>query len=325
MTLETFTTARELLGGKEIIPRARIIAQEYLDGHFTPKSLLEKANELKDPRLSRPIQALEEALQVNEAESSFAATNLVNELFKITAPLNETKVREIITEATRPKRLSSTIREGGIYLNGRMEEASRVTRGVREATKGDGRTVAEIRGVEEQTLEAYAKEQGIWFEDLDAALKDKYLAAGSESRVYTGEDGTTVIKGNDGGIYPNWAVALRSFELHNMIFPGVAVDVIGFGIVTDFAGEKRFGVALEQGRVNGPGFTSKAEFESDLKARDFVPFKQEGNVVYGAYTNGTIRLEDIHGKNVLKGSNGGYYYIDTQVFLESESKYTPRN
>ena len=46
--------------------------------------------------------------------------------------------------------------------------------------------------------------------------------------------------------------------------------------------------------------------------------------VYGAYTNSTMRLEDIHGKNVLKGSDGEFYYIDTQVFLESETEYNPR-
>lgn len=171
-----------------------------------------------------------------------------------------------------------------------------------------------------ESLEKFAKEQGKWADNVDTKLEKKYggrIGHGSEAWVYR-KDKDTVIKSRSITGYNTVSDALRSIELHNILFPETAMKVVGFG-----NGDDEFSIIIEQPFIEG-AYASQEEIDSFVKER-FNAEKDPSVIGNTSYKTEDYLLQDLKPQNVLVRIVNGerqYNVIDGDFYDNSSTKET---
>lgn len=163
----------------------------------------------------------------------------------------------------------------------------------------------------ENDIEIWAKKHFYWVNNTNKDLQKRYgdkLASGCEAVVYFDEENKQVIKAQSTWTYSTLKEKLEAILLHNYIFPDTAYTLHGFGLSKN--GE--FQVLVTQ-----PYIYSNDIKLSQLEINQFalkIGFKKdtEGN---HNYTNGNIKLRDLHNENIMMDHWGNVRVIDNIIRL----------
>ena len=164
-------------------------------------------------------------------------------------------------------------------------------------------------------LEAWARTEGIWFDDADAAVAadHPFLSSGGEARVYRG-DGENLVKvisaPGDGAV----RYLMDRISLHNYLFPETNLDVLGFGR----DGRGLFCVIVNQpyvrGRKTGLADIARMATGASFDMRGYEP----GEVKPYLFFTDEYCLGDLHERNVLTAETDGQpYVVDCDVCLNT--------
>lgn len=179
-------------------------------------------------------------------------------------------------------------------------------------SEGTGRKDNSTPEAQENRIEGYAKENGIWTDNTTDVLTEKYgepIGAGEEAIVWYDKDSGKVIKTQDTFQYDNLQQKLDGITLHNAYFPEAAIKVLGFG--RNKNGD--FQVIVEQPFIQGEKLTPK-----DIK--DYLEnagFKEDEN---GHFSNGDTIIEDLHTGNAIKDKDGNIIVIDPIMRLNTKEQ-----
>lgn len=297
---------------KERLAKAQ--EQDYLN-HFAEEDLLsleqeqnefkdyEKANEQRDEVVFKTSDTSQNESRPRVQEKSDSVSRTEESGARIKREAEEVFTGRLILNRLPPKAERGRIKGGR-----RNVEASLVV------GKSDGtaknleskQTELEKQQLQEEQLRAYAKEEGIWFEENHnfGQPYDK----GQEAKVHLNKDGKTVTKVINPYIFSlNPQEFLDRIAIRNTLFPETALTLKGF---TTENGEFRF--VLEQ-----PFIKKSNEILTSKEINDFlnsIGYKDNGS---GTFTNDYYILEDLHNGNIVKGIDGNLYAIDVVTWLNT--------
>lgn len=185
-----------------------------------------------------------------------------------------------------------------------LEEASAIARGVlKSIQKIAGTTV--VKGVQLAALEKFARDRGYWIEDIHkiGIFSDR----GSENEVYLSiENNAIVYKLNDFRYSDdNLSQFFERIRIHNVYFPDCAYKLIGFG--TNRA--NKVCAILTQPFIVAIREATESEIAQELQN---MGFRAELDGEY--FSNGQYDIFDALPNNVLVGTDGHLYFIDTIIY-----------
>ena len=168
----------------------------------------------------------------------------------------------------------------------------------------------------ESEVEAFAKAVGVWHENTEDYLSDKYgepVNSGNESLVYYNDEKGTVIKTSHILQYRDLQDALDSITLNNARYPHAAIEVLGFGMDE----EENFQIIKEQPYIfEGERMATQAEIDDFMALEGWKPDTELG--LRGRYYNEEgQRINDITPKNVVLTPDGRIIPIDTIMHLNT--------
>ena len=182
-------------------------------------------------------------------------------------------------------------------------------------------------------LIAYAKEKGIWIEDVVEALDAKYgrdnrLTPGAESEVWQDLEHGVVIKAKVSNYYETMEEFLEGMILNNWLFNGNKQRIIGFGIDRR-SGKDGIRVVYETPYVNSQSTTPLTQEEKDAFMADygFTKIKSESinserKGESSSYTNGYFIVGDLHNMNIVRDDAGEIRCTDPIIRWIKGEHYT---
>lgn len=201
-----------------------------------------------------------------------------------------------------------------------------------ELVRGFGNKVSESKqrrrnGVEqEDALEAWAKEDELWLNDLDpdnnlrnylnSTYEELRDISGSESVIFRKDSKTLVKEISLSHSDDNPRMLLDRLVWHNRLFPETSYTVLGFGRDAD----GHFKVIAEQPYVRGTNATPE-----EIKEWIQHDFNQIPGTSLWISKNGDLQLTDLSPLNVLKGEDGRLYVIDCDIELANKNAGILRN
>lgn len=208
----------------------------------------------------------------------------------------------------RTKRISQAAIGEEENLPDFYEAASLVARGVLESSQKIAGTTY-CKGVQIVALAKWAKSNGAWFEDT--GVLGKFSDRGSENEVYVSSSGKTMFKLNDFRYSDdNLTAFFNRLEAHNHYFPDCGYQLIGFAENQ----EGKTCAVLAQPFIVAEREATTEEIRTELQ---LLGFREELGGEY--FTNGTHDIFDALPNNVLMGVDGRLYFIDTIIYLSSET------
>jgi len=270
------------------------------------KGTTEKINEPIQPNAEGQKAGDKEAVQPSTVGTGQGNAEVTPAVLKETKPQENEKV----TTDTVPSGAESK----GIGV--KQEDAESITRAIQDAVpevKGSQRSTREIKKTQDKELEAYARENGGFIEDIKEKLGDK-IDGGTEQDVYLSkDDDTKVIKVNGLSNHSTWGEFWDRINLQNELFPNTGYKLIGF---TKQGG--RLSAVSEQPYVDGNP-VPRQELVQDLAKRGFYQVHPDGTVGQNIFYNEElgVRISDVHEENVIKDADGNIRYIDPVIDRES--------
>ena len=182
-------------------------------------------------------------------------------------------------------------------------------------------------------LIAYAKEKGIWIEDVVEALDAKYgrdnrLTPGAESEVWQDLEHGVVIKAKVSNYYETMEEFLEGMILNNWLFNGNKQRIIGFGIDRR-SGKDGIRVVYETPYVNSQSTTPLTQEEKDAFMADYGFTKIKSESVNSerkgessSYTNGYFIVGDLHNMNIVRDDTGEIRCTDPIIRWIKGEHYT---
>lgn len=182
-------------------------------------------------------------------------------------------------------------------------------------------------------LIAYAKEKGIWIEDVVEALDAKYgrdnrLTPGAESEVWQDLEHGVVIKAKVSNYYETMEEFLEGMILNNWLFNGNKQRIIGFGIDRR-SGKDGIRVVYETPYVNSQSTTPLTQEEKDAFMADYGFTKIKSESVNSerkgessSYTNGYFIVGDLHNMNIVRDDAGEIRCTDPIIRWIKGEHYT---
>ena len=182
-------------------------------------------------------------------------------------------------------------------------------------------------------LIAYAKEKGIWIEDVVEALDTKYgrdnrLTPGAESEVWQDLEHGVVIKAKVSNYYETMEEFLEGMILNNWLFNGNKQRIIGFGIDRR-SGKDGIRVVYETPYVNSQSTTPLTQEEKDAFMADYGFTKIKSESVNSerkgessSYTNGYFIVGDLHNMNIVRDDAGEIRCTDPIIRWIKGEHYT---
>lgn len=221
-------------------------------------------------------------------------------------------VQRLSEEEERGRDRAGEINAESAILTERVHSAVAQKLGINPSDLSKGQIVKE----EESYLEEYAKEKGVWVENLNEKYGDTPDDAGQENEVFYSEDGKTVTKLNSGVMNDNWLDFTDRIALHNHLFPEAPYTIVGYG--KDSNGN--FKAILEQPFIHGTDPTD-TEIETFMSENGFERITEDGDKSndYINKTEGLI-VEDLHRGNIVKTDSGKLIVIDPIVSLDTKEK-----
>ena len=169
---------------------------------------------------------------------------------------------------------------------------------------------------QEEEVETYAKQVGIWHDNTEEYLSEKYgepINSGNESLVYYNTENATVVKTSNISQYRDLEDALDSITLHNTYFPESNIQVLGFGL----DGDENFQIITEQPYITeGNRKATQEEIDDFVQKLGFEPSTKLG--IAGRYVSDQALLNDLTPKNVILTPKGQIVPIDTIMHLNTE-------
>jgi len=204
--------------------------------------------------------------------------------------------------------------QDGFKRGGRIHEEASLVVG-REEVAGikaqDERTERE-----EKELERYAKKKGVWHDNTDAFLQEKYgepFTSGKEAKIY--DNGETVIKSKNTFEYPDVQHFLDGITLHNTEHPETSQKILGFGRNS----EGDFVAIIEQPHIHaGEGNATKEEVIQFAKNKGYAEDEIMGDAGTH-FKNDHTHMNDLHSENVIKTPQGNLAVIDSTMKLNETS------
>ena len=167
-------------------------------------------------------------------------------------------------------------------------------------------------------LKKWAQENGCWFDERSQF--GDFFDRGSENEVYLSPDGTDIIKLNDFRYSDdNLTPFFERIKAHDKYFPDCSYRMLGFA-------ENRDGqvcALLSQPFIVSEREATQQEIDDELER---IGFHKEMDY----FTNGDYDIFDAVPNNVLMGSDGHLYFIDTIIFAsgtggqDTYQSYSPR-
>jgi hypothetical protein len=172
---------------------------------------------------------------------------------------------------------------------------------------------------QESLITSYALARGVWLDESGIInASSEVLPSGAESDVYLSEDKQFVIKITN---YNAMGLRLDQFldariTLHNYLFPDTSYEVLGFtkSSTDPFIGMQ---IVLKQAFIHGEQlYDARSESRTKSNIEDLVAYmktsldmdsEEPSNRVFA---NSNYVINDLHGRNVLRGADGCFYFID---------------
>jgi hypothetical protein len=174
------------------------------------------------------------------------------------------------------------------------------------------------RNRQEELLEAYAKDQNAWIDDIDD-FKSQYdkIGRGMEAEAY--KDGDFVYKVAP---VPNGSI-LRFFDdkiaLHNTLPHTVPYELVGFTRDWNTTSGSTFQAVLRQPYIRGDETTDlDPAFVKQMQAAGFL-LDASGT----KFTGDGLNVIDVANHNVIKGEDGNFYIFDPMASYVDKNDYRP--
>lgn len=195
-----------------------------------------------------------------------------------------------------------------------LAEASDVSYRTFESIQAVAGTTA-CKGVQINALRKYAVENHCWIADISAL--GEFVDRGSENEVYSAYDADIVYKLNDFRYADdNLNSFFERIQAHNHYFPESKYDLIGFALNQS----GKVCAILVQPFIHAEREATEQEIADALSLSGFQP-QLEGEY----FTNGEYDIFDALPNNVLYGTDGHLYFIDTIIYTtQSEGLKTYR-
>jgi hypothetical protein len=183
----------------------------------------------------------------------------------------------------------------------------------------DGKTLPRAereRAIEEkkkELLKKWAIATGNWHTDIaDFTEQREPIGSGTDSDVYLGKDGKSVIKVSKGKPYgKRFRPDVDNVALFNTVFPGSRYTIEGYGEV-----DGKFVRFLKQPIVDFTSSTPLTEGErvAYMEKLGFKPINKENT----AFSNGEIIASDLQKSNIVKDEQGNIRVIDADMKLHTK-------
>lgn len=196
-----------------------------------------------------------------------------------------------------------------------LAEASDVSYRTFESIQAVAGTTA-CKGVQINALRKYAIENQCWVADISAL--GEFVDRGSENEVYSAYDADIVYKLNDFRYADdNLNSFFERIQAHNHYFPESKYDLIGFALNQS----GKVCAILVQPFIHAEREATEQEIADALSLSGFQP-QLEGEY----FTNGEYDIFDALPNNVLYGTDGHLYFIDTIIYTaQSQGLQTYRS
>lgn len=196
-----------------------------------------------------------------------------------------------------------------------LAEASDVSYRTFESIQAVAGTTA-CKGVQINALRKYAIENQCWVADISAL--GEFVDRGSENEVYSAYDADIVYKLNDFRYADdNLNSFFERIQAHNHYFPESKYDLIGFALNQS----GKVCAILVQPFIHAEREATEQEIADALSLGGFQP-QLEGEY----FTNGEYDIFDALPNNVLYGTDGHLYFIDTIIYTaQSQGLQTYRS
>lgn len=214
-----------------------------------------------------------------------------------------------------PDSLSSEEKQGALRGGEINAEATVITsaihRAINESEGGGKDLLPRVKSEEESSLKNYAQEKGVWIEDKFGEPDTN----GVEQDVYSNENGT-VTKVNPNLTHDSWNEFFDRIAIHNALFPETAYTLKGFTEHNDL-----FSAVLNQNEIQKDGRVSFNDVKNELLKMGFEPIgkskKLTSETTFVNKETG-VELSDLHGENVIKGTDDKIYFIDPIIKKQNE-------
>ena len=172
------------------------------------------------------------------------------------------------------------------------------------------------RAIEEkkkELLKKWAIATGNWHTDIaDFTDQREPIGSGTDSDVYLGKDGKSVIKVSKGKPYgKRFRPDVDNVALFNSVFRNSAYTIVGYGEV-----DGKFVRFLKQPIVDFTSSTPLTEGErvAYMEKLGFKPINKENT----AFSNGEIIASDLQKSNIVKDKQGNVRVIDADMKLHTK-------
>lgn len=167
---------------------------------------------------------------------------------------------------------------------------------------------------QEDALEKYAKDNGIWFDYQTLDNEYGFFTQGTEADVFFDKDDNYLLKavGYDFAIKQSPLEFIDNrISIHNFLFPETKYELVGF--TRDEGGFFRF--VLRQQFITKKGKVTNSELKKYLKDNyGLEPSKQN----LDDFVNDRYVVNDLHALNVIKSKSGIIHFIDPIIYLDKE-------
>jgi len=200
--------------------------------------------------------------------------------------------------------------QSGIARGGKIHAGASVILGTKDSTNSTSNLSNEEQ---ENRIEEYAKEKGVWVENTNKEFDSKYgkhIGAGEESLVWN--NSKTVIKSQNTFLYQTLQEKLDGITLFNSQFPEAAVKVLGFGRNV----EGDFQVIIEQPFIESHP-TKKVTQEQINKFLEDLGYTYENE---NNFSHKNTLIEDLHTGNVILTPKGNLIVIDPLMRLNTKEQ-----
>ena len=267
---------------------------------ITGKNLTPELNKMFDEILGK-----EQAKSIQETIDKKENVSLINKIKNYAAEViaNREKISRLSEQAEQGRK------EGGI----RNVEATLLL-----TTGGEKSGQVKGREAQQQIIEKYAKEEGIWHDNIDVEPKRGqtqegigiFKDSGVENQVYIPTENPHIVRkamkttdpfNKDNPNEVLYHLDSRISEHNAGLGSSVPYKVVGFGRMSDGS----FVVITEQPHIQDARLATKAEIKKEMLNRGY---EQDGKDSFGDENH---FITDVNPKNVLVDKNGNLHFIDT--------------
>lgn len=251
------------------------------------------------------ILGKEQAKSIQETIDKKENVSLINKIKNYAA--------EVIANREKISRLSEQAEQG------RKEGGIRNVEATLLLTTG-GEKYGQVKGREaqQQIIEKYAKEEGIWHDNIDVEPKigktqeglGIFKDSGVENQVYIPTENPHIVRkamkttdpfNKDNPNEVLYQLDSRISEHNAGLGSSVPYKVVGFGRMSDGS----FVVITEQPHIQDARLATKAEIKKEMLNRGY---EQDGKDSFGDENH---FITDVNPKNVLVDKNGNLHFTDT--------------